>query len=101
MIAGRDRDAWQRAVCGSALPASSRLVAHTIAVYAGPGGMQGVWLSSSDIARATGLKSLSTVNLYLRRLMDEGWLRKYDGAWFLGWPGELPAAGAAAAAAAR
>jgi hypothetical protein len=88
-VTGRDRQAWQRAVCNSALPGPCRLMAHTVAVYSDASGGQGAWLSSSDLARATGLKSLSTVNTYLRRLTEEGWLRKFDGAWFLAWPGEL------------
>lgn len=88
-MTGRDRQAWQEAICKSGMPASSRLVAHTVAVGAGQSGLQGIWLSSSDIAQMTGLKSLQTVNVYLRRLMEEGWLRRIDGAWFLTWPGEL------------
>lgn len=88
-VTGRNRQAWQQAICASGLPASSRLVAHTVAVGAGQSGQQGIWLSSTDIANMSGLKSLQTVNVYLRKLIELGWLRKIDGAWFLTWPGEL------------
>lgn len=88
-VTARDREAWQREVCRSGLPTGARLVAQTIAIYSDPSGLQGMWLSSSDIARMTGLKSLSTVNTYLQQLKREGWLYRADGAWFLAWPGEL------------
>ena len=99
VMAGRDRTAWQRAICASGLPAVARLAALAVSLYTGEAGTQGVWLTSTDIAGLTGLKSLSTVNTHLQRLKRDGWLYRADGAWFLGWPGELPGTGAATAAA--
>ncbi len=86
----RNRAAWQKAVCGSDLPASARLVALALSVYSDPSGGQGVWFSSSDLARVTGIRALTTVNRYVRMLTETGYLHKSDGAWFLTWPGEQP-----------
>jgi DNA-binding IclR family transcriptional regulator len=100
-MGARDRLTWQRAVCASGLPAVARLAALAVSLYSNDAGTQGMWLTSSDIANLTGLKALTTVNTHLQRLMRDGWLYKADGAWWLGWPGELPMATAAAAAAER
>lgn len=83
-----DRVAWQRAVCGSALPASARLVALALSAYTDDSGERGVWFSASDMASATGIATLTTVNRYARMAADAGYLRKLDGAWYLAWPGE-------------
>lgn len=86
----RTREDWQKAICLSALPAPTKAVAHAIAPWTGDeSGQQGVWLASSDLAKYTGLKSLSTVNTHLRRLAEAGWLRRNDWAWYLTWPGEM------------
>jgi hypothetical protein len=98
-MGGRDRHAWQKAVCNSTLPGTSRLVALAVSVYTDATGAQGVWLTSTDITFLAGLKAVTTVNEHLQRLKRDGWLYRADGAWFLGWPGELTLAAAAAAGA--
>lgn len=100
-MGARDRLAWQKGICSSNLPATARLAALAISLYSDPTGGQGVWLTSSDIAQATGIRAVTTVNTYLKMLKVNGWLRREDGAWFLTWPGELPLAAAAAAELAR
>jgi hypothetical protein len=92
----RDRHAWQREICNSGLPAVCRLAGLAISVYTNDAATQGVWLSSSDLANLTGVKTLTTVNTHVRTLVGLGWLHRHDGAWFLSWPGELPLAAAAA-----
>ncbi len=82
----QDRAAWQRAICASALPASARLVALALSIYSDPSGSQGVWFSASDMARVTGISTLTTVNRYARMLIEAGYLQKNDGAWFLMLP---------------
>jgi hypothetical protein len=92
-VTGRNRHVWQRDICASHLPASARLVALAVSVYTDEAGAQGVWLTGTDIGHLTGLKALTTVNIHLQRLKRDGWLYRSDGAWFLGWPGELPMTG--------
>jgi hypothetical protein len=82
------REQWQKLICASDLPASARLVALSLSLYTDQSGAQGVWHSSSDIARITGLRSLNTVNIYLRKLQAAGWLYRENSAYFLAWPGQ-------------
>ena len=100
-MGGWDRHAWQQEICNSGLPGTARLVGLALSVYTDDSGAQGVWLTSTDIADLTGLKALTTVNTHLQRLKREGWLYRSDGAWFLGWPGELPMVPAAPGAGAQ
>lgn len=87
----RNRAAWQKKICASSLPASARLVALALSVYSDPTGGQGVWFSATDTATVTGIRTLTTVNHYVRMLADAGYLhRSSDGAWYLTWPGEQP-----------
>jgi hypothetical protein len=86
-----DRAAWQKKVCASELPPSARLVALALSVYSDDSGAQGVWFSATDTAKVTGIRTLTTVNHYVRMLADAWYLhRSDDGAWYLTWPGELP-----------
>lgn len=80
------RGAWQKEIIRSDLPATARLVALAVSLYTDEAGGQGMWLSATDIARITGLRSLNTVNVYMRKLRDAGWLIREDGALFLAWP---------------
>jgi hypothetical protein len=86
----RNRAAWQHRICNSGLPPSARLVALALSVYSDPTGGQGVWFSGSELATVTGIRTLTTVSHYCRMLVDAGYLRKLDGAWYLTWPGEGP-----------
>lgn len=96
MPQSRNREAWQKRITSSDLPATARLIALAISLYTDASGGQGVWLSSSDVARLVGIRALTTVNSHVRTLTTDGWLRREDGAWFLAFPGEL-ALGTAAA----